>query len=75
MKPIVVNLPIEPVHMWVLFLLVLLFFIIISIMLIFHWTYYGVNENPRVFAKGLYFTIAVILLFLALIFISLYSAT
>lgn len=75
MDSIVIKLAILPIHMWVLFLIALLIFIAVSVALVFHWGYYGVKENPRVFVRGLYFIISIIILSSALLLLSLYSAT
>ena len=75
MDSVVVKLAILPIHMWVLFLIAVLLFIVVSVALVFHWGYYGVKENPRVFVRGLYFIISIILLASSLLLLSLYSAT
>jgi len=75
MDSVVVKLAILPIHMWVLFLISVLVFSVVSVALMFHWRYYGVKENPRVFVRGLYFIISIILLSSSLLLLSLYSAT
>lgn len=75
MKDIVVKLPITSLHLWEIFLVATVFFILMSVILMFHWNYYGVKENPKVFIKGLFFSVGIIILFIALTLLSIYSVS
>lgn len=54
---------------WAVFLLVLLAFVIISTILVYHWQRYGIHKNTVTVVAAVYFFISLILLF------SLFQAT
>lgn len=72
MGGIVVNLPISIVHLWEIFIVSVVLFILMSMIFMFHWGYYGIKGNPRVFIKGIYFTIGILILLTALGLLSIY---
>jgi hypothetical protein len=67
------SLPITPGILWVVFLIALVLFGIVSWMFVHHWRYYGIADNNRIFIQGLYFVIGTTLFVLMGIFIGTYS--
>jgi hypothetical protein len=64
---------ISPIFLWIIWLLILLIFMIISWMLNYHWHYYGVEGNNKIFAKSLYFIGGIFLLVISAVFILSFS--
>lgn len=75
MNNLKLHLPINNVHLWATFIVIIVLFVVVSFVLSFHWQYYGVKGNPRVYVKGLYFIISIIILLIALSFLTLYNIT
>lgn len=63
-----IVLPISSGILWIIFFIVLVFFGIVSWILLHHWSYYGIKGNEKVFIKSLYFIISIMLL-VAMIFL------
>ena len=51
------DIPIEITssHLWTIFSLVIIFFVIAVSVLMHHWNYYGIKGNKKIFVKSLYF--------------------
>jgi hypothetical protein len=69
------NLSISPDFMWGILAIGLLLFLIISFVLSYHWRYYGVKDNPKVFAKTIYWMVAFILIGIMTIALLSYEAS
>lgn len=65
------NVPVG--FLWIIFLIVIFIFGVISWILVHHWGYYGVKGNRKVFAKSLYFIGSIIFIILSIIFIGAYE--
>jgi divalent metal cation (Fe/Co/Zn/Cd) transporter len=61
-KDITLNIPVE--FLWFVLALALIFFIIMSFIFRYHWKEYGVYDNPKVFAKTLYWIVCFMLIVL-----------
>jgi len=61
--------------LWTGFLFLIAGFLGFSLILIHHWGYYGIKNNKKVFAKGLYFVGAVFLLIIVGVSFMLYETT
>lgn len=64
-----INFPSE--IMWLFLAGIIIFFFIMSFVLKHHWKYYGIKENPKVFAKAIYWVVSVFLIlvmFLSIIY-------
>lgn len=66
-----INIPSDVV--WGVLILVLLVFITVSWMLHYHFRYYGVKDNPKVFAKSLFWIISILLILISFISALTYS--
>jgi hypothetical protein len=69
------NLSVSPDFMWGLLALGLFLFLGISFILNYHWRYYGVKDNPKVFAKTIYWMVAFILIGIMTIALLSYEAS
>ena len=56
------NFYIPPEVLWGITSLVLVFFLISGLVLNYHWKNYGIGNNPRVFAKTLFWLVSLILI-------------
>jgi uncharacterized membrane protein len=56
------NLFIPSEILWGLLAFMLLFFLITGFILNYHWKYYGIKDNPKVFAKSIFWIISIILI-------------
>lgn len=61
--------------LWSVFGIALIVFVVMSMVFVYHWQYYGVKGNHRVFAKGLYFVGGIFLLVLMFYAIGGYTYT
>jgi hypothetical protein len=59
--------------LWGLFIVVLAFFITMSVILNYHWGHYGMNKTSQKVARVSYFFISAVLLTGMVFFIGLYS--
>jgi hypothetical protein len=68
------GISLNPDIFWGLFAVLLLVFLTVSLMLNHHWKYYGIKDNPKVFAKNLYWIISVFLIVLIAFSIAAYES-
>ena len=59
--------------LWIVFLVALVAFDLVSVILTYHWKHYGYNPNTTALVKGVYFILGGILL--AVMLVSLLMAT
>ncbi len=59
----IIDLPVAPEFLWFVLALLIIFFIIISSILTYHWKIYGLDHNPKVFAKSIFWIVSIILIF------------
>ena len=69
----IVELPIAPEALWLVVALVLIFFITISMIFTYHWKKYGVDNNPKIFAKSLYWIVSIILIVIMTVAVSAFD--
>lgn len=67
-----IKFTLEPQILWIAFALAIVIFATMSFIFIYHWRYYGIAGNHRIFAKNLYFIIGITLLVAMFISITLY---
>jgi hypothetical protein len=70
-KIIEINFPSE--ILWFLLAVALIFFMIMSFVFRYHWKKYGVDDNPKVFAKSLYWIISFMLIALMTVAIVIFE--
>ena len=58
----ITELTVVPEFLWFMLAIALLFFISMSFVFHYHWKKYGVEDNPKVFAKSLYWIASFILI-------------
>lgn len=73
MNEIIVPLAIPANALWAVAGISMLFFLIMSVVYAYHWQYYGIAGNHKVFAKSLYFVIGILLFIAMIIFLSAYA--
>lgn len=61
--------------LWTGFLFLIAGSIAFSLVLLHHWGYYGIKNNRKIFAKGLYFAGTVFFLFVVFVSLLLYQGT
>lgn len=59
-----INIPIAPEFLWFLLAIGILFFITIGAILTYHWKKYGLENNPKVFARTLFWIVSTALVFI-----------
>jgi hypothetical protein len=59
-----INIPIAPEFLWFMLAIGILFFITVGGVLAYHWKKYGLENNPKVFAKTLFWTVSIALVFI-----------
>lgn len=67
MNPVFVNtlashLQIDKLVLWVLFVIAVFIFAVISSVLVYHWRAYGMRNHSIVFAQSLYISVSLLLL-------------
>lgn len=61
----IIDLPIQPWMLWLIIVFSILFFLIITFVLRYHWNYYGVEkESQQSLVKFLFFVLPVFLIIL-----------
>jgi len=70
-KDIVIKIPSE--LLWGVLSVLLLAFIVITIVLHYHWRYYGIAENPKIFAKTLFWIVSIALILVMTISILIFE--
>ena len=60
--PFILNLPIHIGYLWFIYGVVVLIYLVMSLVFIHHWKYYGVEGSSQIFAKSLYFIGGLIIL-------------
>lgn len=63
----IINLPLASEVLWLFFAGVLLFFLIMTFIFHHHWKYYGIKGNSKVFARALFWVIAVFLILMMIL--------
>lgn len=69
----ILEVPITTQMLGIFFTALVIFFIIISSIFVYHWRYYGVEGNHRVFAKSLYFVIGIGLILAMLVSLVIFN--
>ncbi len=59
---IIIDLPIPIEILWLIIGIILVLFFSIALILNHHWKYYGIKNNSKVFAKGLFWVGSFILI-------------
>lgn len=67
------SIPISAGHLWIIWILVVGVFCIMSWVLVHHWRYYGIKGNNRIFAKSLFFVGGIAALVIMALLIAAYS--
>lgn len=75
MNPINIPIEITTSHLWTIFSLAIIFFVITVAVLMHHWSYYGIKGNNKIFAKFLYFFGAIVMIIVMIVMIVLYNMT
>lgn len=57
-----INIDFPPEVMWMFLAGIIIIFLIMSFVLQHHWSYYGIKENSKIFAKSLYWIVSVFLI-------------
>jgi uncharacterized membrane protein len=65
---------VPPDILWGLLAIILLAFITAALMLNHHWKYYGIKDNPKIFAKSLFWIVSFILILIATISLLAYES-
>jgi hypothetical protein len=60
--PLVINLPLQSGYLWFAYGIFVLLYLIMSLVFLHHWKYYGVEGSSQIFAKGLYFMGGIVIL-------------
>ncbi|NCS98593.1 hypothetical protein GW764_00215 [Candidatus Parcubacteria bacterium] len=71
----IINIPLPPEILWILFAGVVVFFLVMAFILGHHWKYYGIKGNSKVFARALFWIIAVFLIVLMVSAILFFETT
>ncbi|HRY30903.1 MAG TPA: hypothetical protein P5328_00725 [Candidatus Paceibacterota bacterium] len=61
-KDKIIDLPIAPEFLWFILAFLIILFIAIYLILIYHWKSYGLEHNPRIFARTIFWIIAIVLI-------------
>lgn len=69
------NIAMPPEVLWGLLALGLFIFLVISLVLNYHWRYYGIKDNPKVFARTIYWMVSFILIGIMTISVLSYEAS
>lgn len=64
---------IDPSFLWAGFLVLLVYFVIMSVILNYHWGHYGMNDISKKVARVSYFFVSIVLLSAIAFFIGYYS--
>jgi hypothetical protein len=56
------SVTISPDLLWGILAIFLLFFITVTIVLQYHWKYYGIKNNPKIFTKSIHWIISLVLI-------------
>lgn len=73
MKEIIIPLNISAELLWGVVGLVIIFFIIFGMVFSYHWRYYGIEGNHRVFVKSIYFIGGIVLILAMVVFLGAYA--
>jgi len=70
-----INIPIEITssHLWTIFSLVVIFFVITIAILMHHWNYYGIKGNRKIFVKSIFFFGSFVMMGAMMVLIVLYD--
>lgn len=67
MEDKIINLNIPSEILWMFLAAILLIFLVMSFIFQHHWEYYGIKDNPKIFAKAVYWIISIFLIIVMLL--------
>jgi len=58
----IMDIPISAEFLWFALAILIVFFLVMSMILSYHWKNYGVDNNPKIFARAVFWVVSVILI-------------
>ena len=69
-----ISITIPPDFLWGILAVFLVAFIVISLVLNYHWQYYGIKDNPKIFTKTIHWLVSIILILIMVAAIFAYES-